>query len=223
VFGKNYAFTVEPGWYYIEVNHPDYYTSTTRQFYVSEYSILAQDITVYAKGDIGNWLRSITDHMNVVPLTKDLTSDLQSLIGKQLPDFSIQNGKNIVTAEQIRAAHKPAVIVTWTDWGTLSAAQWQNISNLYNSNHSYTVYPLGLIEGKEEDLAIIKRGEYKFPIYKPVTYNLLDKLYVISAPQYYFIDDKGDIRDIKVGTYKPEEIDQLWQQISNSDVANQKS
>ncbi len=221
VRGKDYAFTVEPGWYYIEVTHPDYYTSTTKQFYVGEYSILANDIELYAKGNLGNWLNSVTNQVAVVPVLKDLTKDLQGLIGKPLPDFSIQHDQELVTAEQIRKAHKPALLVTWTDWGTLSAAQWQNISDLVAGEHNdFNIYPLGLLEGKEEDQAIVKRGDYKFPIYKPVNYNLFDKLFVISAPQYYFIDDKGDVRDIKVGTYKPEEIKQLWQQVLAQEPAN---
>jgi hypothetical protein len=149
------------------------------------------------------------------------------MIGMQLPEISIMLDGKTINTEELLSQNQPFVLVTWTDWGTMSAAQWQNISDLFNSTNqevlgNVDVYPIGLLEGLEENQVIKVRGEYQFPIYKPADLGFFDIIHVISAPQYFFVDDRGIVRDIRVGTMLPEQVAAIAKDI-NTLVQTQES
>jgi hypothetical protein len=126
-----------------------------------------------------------------------------------------------LSTEDIINSGRPSLIITWTDWGTIPAAQLHQLNNeLVNffsndTEREFNIIPLGLLEGREENESIVGQGRYVYPIYKPADLSLFDKLFIISAPQYYFIDDRGVVRNILVGNYTysqiAEELSSLWQ------------
>ncbi|MCA9379154.1 hypothetical protein KC640_01885, partial [Candidatus Dojkabacteria bacterium] len=210
---------LEPGQYYLQIEHPDYFTTTTREFTVSEYSILNSQLRLYRKGDVLNWLNSISQPVTVMPITEQLITGLQSMIGERLPEISISGKTRTLNTDDLLAENKPFVLVTWTDWGTISAAQWQNISDLFTEENARllgesSVYPVGLLEGEEEDSGVKARGDYEFPVYKPVDLGFYDILHIISAPQYFFVDAHGIVKDIRVGTMKIGEVSNILKEIN---------
>jgi hypothetical protein len=217
----SYIFLLKPGRYYLKIEHPDYFTSTTKEFVVERYSLLAEDIMMYSKGDILNWWNSHTQTVIPQPINPELTADLKDLLDNQLPDISISDGGVTLSTEDIINSGRPSLIVTWTDWGTIPAAQLHQLNNeLVNffsndTEREFNIIPLGLLEGREENESIVGQGRYVYPIYKPADLSLFDKLFIISAPQYYFIDDRGVVRNILVGNYTysqiAEELSSLWQ------------
>ncbi|MBL8014746.1 MAG: VWA domain-containing protein [Candidatus Doudnabacteria bacterium] len=198
----------EPGNYYLVAENAGYFATVTKEFEVTEYSFLTSDITMFSQANIFSWFDSQAYPVSVTSIQDWYSPGLKKLLQEQLPNISLSNGEKTLTGQDIIDSHKLTVLATWTDWDTPSSAQWQNIMKLFATKpEDVELLAVGLLEGREENESVVNRGEYKFPIFKPVDLGFFDNLQIVSAPQYYLIDQTGTIRDIKVGPILPE---QLW-------------
>ncbi len=199
---------LEPGRYYIQVSAPGYYTTTSREFAVDRYSYVSSQISIYSKASLFNLFAALGEAVSVSTISQDQHEGIRRLLDQTIPDLQVKSGNETLTHEQIISSNQPTVLVTWTDWDTPSSAQWSILSELFvqSKEKGFQMLPVGLLEGEEENKAVITRGRYTFPVYKPVDSSFYDDWQVISAPQYYFIDPKGILRQVRTGNMTLEEI-----------------
>lgn len=199
-----------PGNYYLTFEKPGYFTTTTREFEVREYGYFTQDVLMYSQTNLLNWPNSLALKTELEPIKLRLSPGLQEMLDKPLPEIAIKDKTKTLSTKDIVASGKTTVLVTWTDWDTPSSAQMLQIEQIYKQEiPGVQVFVVGLLEGREENLAIMGRGEYEFELYKPADMGFFDQLQIVSAPQYYFVDQSGVLRTVMVGNISIDEYNNI--------------
>lgn len=108
-------------------------------------------------------------------------------------------------------AGKIVVLVFWTIWSPAAQDQIAILESYYQKigdGGGITLIAVNSQENKSAVASFLKRGEYRLPVLMD-EYGVAGELYNISIlPAFYFIDQRGNVRDKYIGVLSEDEINE---------------
>lgn len=205
-----YRFILPPGKYYLKAERAGFQTLYTDITEFKSHSILALSLPLAEKPYIKIIGKKI--HLPVLPdflgskratvlpqVSTPQSQEIFSLLNKPAPIFNLPDTKGeSVDLRYLRG--KRTIITVWSTWSPLAQAQIPIVDKAQRILGDDARF---LLVSLQESAGIIdnylRRGGYGVTGIVDQEGRFADKYPVLTTPQHFFIDRKGNIRDIFVG------------------------
>lgn len=142
------------------------------------------------------------------PAPEQDQADVYSLIGKELPGFTLTSDKDTLQSVTIRG--KNTVLTFLSSWSPVTSDQITQLEKLYKVG---MIDSIAVFSGESVSKVTIfqKRGLYDLPMWADPDGVLINKFNFSTTPTHLFIDRKGIVKAVKVGLMSGDQLSAIFQ------------
>lgn len=205
------------GEYYVDVEAEGYDKITSLITDVPEQSIVTADINLGRKHKLGDKIiatLSPRDSSNNFVLNVTALPQKNLLrIGEFLPIITAYDREGNKKVFLNEPSDKPVIVYVFSTWNTEAQEQMAIYEQvLAELDDNYKFIALSTMEPGSVNDTKMKRGDYEVEFYEPAS-GFYDDYYIISLPQFFLANPRGELIGIINGSHSAEELVNMIEEI----------
>jgi len=208
-----YGFLAPAGTYYLEAKSFGFKTLRSEIFTLSDTTPILTNLKMKKSLSInlGPLVIPLPDFSvskqsidTMSPIVSSQVKIINDIIGSEAPLVDLFLGNQAISTFSF--VGKPTIFTFFSTWSPYASQQLKFLGDLSFGNSQINVVPVVSQETATSVTVFSKRGEYSFPIYSDPDGLLVKPFNLSFLPTSIFVDRKGIIQKVNVGTLTADEL-----------------